>query len=366
MRTRHAAVRAVVGLVAVLAMAATACGSDDSDEPSAAGAGTTSGSAADAGAAPAGELDESVLAAARDEGKLVYYASQTEEITEALAKEFKEQYGITVESQRITSSNLIQRFSSEREAGVHAADAISVSTLTMYEDNPDWFTPFDETLLPNLAEYPAGAVGPNYVTTYSIGVGITYNSDIVAEEDVPKSWEDLLDPKFKGRIVLSDPRSAPLWLQWAELMRRQFGEAYLERLRDQGFDLVDSAAPGAQKVAAGAYAISFPASPVHSAELRSQGAPVVFVPLDDATLTTDVYLSIPKDGPNPNAARVWANWLLTPEAQRIACTAAEITSILPDIEGCVPLPPATDPSVIEVDTDPVVQGELLDLLGVSR
>lgn len=355
--------RAVLA-VGVLAGVASACGGDDA--PEAQSAPSVPARAAAADTAPRGELDQAVLDAAKAEGKLVYYASQTEEITNALAEAFEERYGIQVEHQRLTSSNLIQRFSSEQTAGIHAVDGMHVATLQMYEEHPEWFLPVDETVLPRLADYPADAVGPHYFKTYSLGFGLTYNTDLVAAEDAPDSWEDVLDPKFKGRIVLSDLRSTPTWMQWAELMRRHFGDDFLIRLRDQGFDLADSASPGAQKVAAGAYALSFPATASHSAELRSQGAPLEFVTPGDATMAAILYEAIAENAPHPNAARVYANWLMSPEAQEIACSAAEITATLPDIPGCVPLPPITDPSVVEIDADTDAQGVLLDALGIPR
>src|SRR5699024_3961037 len=146
-----------------------------------------------------------------------------------------------------------------------------------------------------------------------------YHTDLVSPEEVPESWEDLLDPKWQGQILMVDPQASPTPVALLELLRETYGDEFLERLSEQEPDVVDSAGPGGQQVAAGAFAFNFPtAGGAHSQPLMDDDAPIDFVLMSPATLGTNEVV-LPADSPNPNAGALFANFRLSMEGHRAVC-----------------------------------------------
>ncbi|MGV6874190.1 ABC transporter substrate-binding protein [Pseudochelatococcus sp. B33] len=284
---------------------------------------------------------EELIAAAKQEGQLVYYSSEVDAINQAIVKAFTDKYGIRVEWLRLASGPLASRFAEEQNAGGSPADILRTADGGAFVGNPEWFVQLTPELIPALAQYPDSAYfadGRSVLTQYSTYV-FTYNKNVVKEADLPQTWKDILDPKWKGRVVLSDPRTSISWLGWVDAMVEAHGIEFAEGIRAQGWNVIASAAPGAQQVAAGAYAASTPAFTGHATPVVQQGAPVGFVtPTDPAPLKRD-HIGIVAGSRNPNAARLFMNFRLSPEALEIACALNEVGAPLPDIPGCLEIPP---------------------------
>ena len=105
--------------------------------------------------------------------------------------------------------------------------------------------------------------------------GIMYNKNAVSAADAPKNWQDLLDPKWRGRIILTDPTSSPAFVDlWWAVSRRNGGMGYLERLRAQATRLYAGVAPLTQALASGEAAIAVPGVPSILQPLVDRGAPL--------------------------------------------------------------------------------------------
>ena len=355
------------------AMLAAACG-DDGGSSEAEGAATTAAPAATEGGSEGSESEgagdeaglEELVAAAKEEGALTFYSADTDEANKAITDGFTEEYDIPVHVLRIATGGLVERFAGEQNAGVESADVLKVATYEIFEDEPDWFLPLDEELVPNLGDYPEESVSERNATLEIHPSVITYNTDLVAEEDVPTSWEDMTDPRWQGQILLTDPRTTPTYMGWAELMRELYGVEYLEALAEQDFDLVESATPGAQQVAAGAYAFNFPAAPAHSAELRAQGAPVGVAYIEEGSNGPAQEQGIVANALHPNAARLFMHYSLTEEASQLMCDVVETAVPLEGIEGCLALSDTWEPVIFEVWQDPEAEAVLLGGLGLAR
>jgi iron(III) transport system substrate-binding protein len=384
MRTNKTRGGRLVPVLAAAALITAACGGDDDaqesggqsavpqttslsvnsgEAESTSPGGSSTGTKVDYGI-PSGDLDE-LIKAAQEEGELTFYSAATDEMNEAITKAFTEKYGIEVKTLRIATGGLIERFAGEQAAGVAAADVLNVATHEIFQDQPGWFVDFSPELLPELADYPESGWNANYATlAISPGV-ITYNTELVAEDEVPDSWEDMADPKWKGKILLTDPRSTPTYMGWAELMRRLYGVEYLEALAANDFDLVESATPGAQQVAAGAYYFNFPAAPAHSAALRAAGAPVGVAFIEEGSNGPAQEQGLVRNAPHPNAARLFMNFSLTVEAAELTCAAAEVAVPREGIEGCLELPESWEPVIFEVWQDQEAEAVLLSALGLQ-
>lgn len=284
---------------------------------------------------------EELIAAAQKEGKLVYYSSEVDAINKAIVDAFTAKYGVQVEWLRLASGPLASRFAEEQNAGGSAADILRTADGSTFVDDPEWFLELSPALIPELADYPDSAYLENkrsVLTQYSTYV-FTYNTNLVDKADLPEKWTDILDPRWKGKVVLSDPRTSISWLGWVDAMVKAHGIEFAEGIRAQEWDVIASAAPGAQQVAAGAYDASTPAFTGHATPVVQQGAPVDFVtPTDPAPLKRD-HIGLVAKAAHPNAARLFLNYRLSPEALEIACKLNEVGAPLPGIPGCIEIPP---------------------------
>lgn len=301
--------------------------------------GPQSGGPGGGGEAVTGDFD-ALVEAAQEEGGLTVYSTETEEHLAAVIEAFEAEYGIPVEFVRLASTAVVQRFAGEKESGVVAADVIQLTDTTMVDDNPEWFRPFDEDLLPSLAAYDDEYRHDYHAAGAIYASGLQYNTDLVAPDEVPESWEDLLDPRWEGQILLVDPQASPTPVSLLNLLQETYGDDFLERLGDQGLEVVDSAGPGGQQVAAGAYAFNFPtAGGAHSQPLIDEGAPVDYALMSPATVGTNEVV-LPADSPHPNAGALFADFRLSVEGHRAVCDTNPGYGLpFPELlDGCVEVP----------------------------
>ena len=308
-------------------------------------------------------LDPAVLEAARAEGRVTIYGAQSQALLEATAAAFREAVpGIEVGIIRAASSTLANRYMSEVEAGVFEADVLNSANLGIYVDNPDMWMELTADLIPTLADWPESEVHGIYLNSSQGPQLIGYNNQMISEDEAPKTWLDLLDPKYQGRGMFVDPRSSNTYMNWANQMYEAYGAEYLEGIRAQNFVLVEGGSQGAQQVAAGASLVVFPPSFAHIQPLIAQGAPLGHnypaAHSDIAAMGPQHSWGIPTTSPNPNAARVFMTWLLTDAAQEVNCGANAASVKLTDSEICPPPFPNFIPA------DQVISSERTDeLLG---
>ncbi|MBI3964565.1 MAG: extracellular solute-binding protein, partial [Chloroflexi bacterium] len=268
--------------------------------PSAAAAPSTPAKVpAGAGTANLAEIE----AAAKREGTVTLYTSAAPSLLKPLNDGFQSKYGIKVEMVRAASGPLTTRFAGEAEANKVVADVLQTSDTAFYDQavQKGWLAKSDG--LPAAAEWPpefwdgTGALSAIGVT------GITVNTNKVKPADEPKGWQELLDPKWKGQILLVDPRNVALWLAWLQLLQDNYGEQYLQKLGQQNLRLVASSVPGVQQLAAGEGSVIVPASHWTITELEQKDAPVKWVPAEPTTGVEQI-IGIVAKAPHPNAAKL--------------------------------------------------------------
>ncbi|HJE61830.1 MAG TPA: extracellular solute-binding protein [Nocardiopsis listeri] len=345
----------VAALALALAVGTTSCGINAPGQ----GGGTEGDEAV------TGDFD-ALVEAAQEEGTLTVYSTETEEHLVAVINAFEEEYGIPVEYVRLASSAVVQRFAGEKDSGVVAADVIQLTDTTMVQDNEDWFRPFDEELLPALAEYDEEYRHDHHAAGAIYASGVQYNTDLVSPEEVPESWEDLLDPKWEGQILMVDPQASPTPVALLELLRETYGDDFLERLGEQNPEVVDSAGPGGQQVAAGAFAFNFPtAGGAHTQPLIDEGAPVDFTLMSPATLGTNEVV-LPEGSPNPNAGALFANFRLSLEGHKAVCDTNPGYGLPFEevLDGCIETPEDTVQIDFDLWADEELKRDQLDELGL--
>jgi len=290
--------------VALLAAAALALSTACSD-PEAATAGGSSGSASPA--AVTGSMAEVCKAAAK-EGELVSWNSEDPEAYKKIFDDFAKTYpGITLSSVEVRPDDLVQKLVTESEAGhPSGVDAISI---TMDKAGPL----FDEHLIDSDIDFAKMGVKQDYigdgnaVRTERIAIGLAYNTDQVQESDLPNTWDELVNPKWAGKVVV-DPRGDQLQLlaiAWGKDKTVDFVRRLSQTDKPQ---IIQGATAGLLTVASGENKITTNGPAAETAEQQSKGAPVKIKYLD-VVPAVDYYTAVPAAAPHPNAGACWAAWL---------------------------------------------------------
>lgn len=278
-----------------------------------------------------GALDE-LAAAAADEGTVVWYGAYTQSDADRVIAAFEEAYpGISVEYLRLASGDLSQRFATEKDSGAPTADVVSITDPVFVGEAlaNGWFTALADADVPGYPdEYPEqfrmDDIG-SAVTSVTMSI-IGYNTDLVSEDEAPTSWDDLLDPRWKGEILIPDPSSTASYIGTWTALETVLGDDYLAALAAQDPRFVPGGAvPTTELLVAGEGSIIVPGlgSPINAA--AAEGAPVAFV-LPEVTAGPQALLGINSEPAHPNAARLLAAFILSEEGN--AVLASEENAVL--------------------------------------
>lgn len=290
------------------------------------------------GGGSAGSEGGDLVEAAQNEGIVTWYVSIPDEPVQAAAAAFEEEYGIPVEVVRMGSPVLAQRYSTERDSGQSVGDLVTIPEAHVLDEylEKGWIRELPADQVDNMADWPEEALHKDaYFLVNSQPIGVAYNTDKLSASDV-ESWEDLLDPKLKGEIDTADPQSFLSWTELLRILKEEYGEEFLEGLADNDIKKVDSAIPGTQQVAAGESLATFPSLPSVVNPLQESGAPVELAYLAPTT-GVEQYTAVAESSPHPNAALLFANFLMSEKGQ-IALNEGFGISPLGELEGTLPEP----------------------------
>jgi iron(III) transport system substrate-binding protein len=269
---------------------------------------------------PASNALSQLYAAARKEGVVVIWGPTDAVIYQRAQAALDKQYpGIKIEHFESIPEPLVQRIIAESQAGKPAAvDVIQSGSLRALRPliDRDMLAPYPGWE----KEFALDAVyaGQRFVGAYNLTLPIAYNTKMVSAQEAPKTWEDLADPKWKGRKIIIEARLVPfamLGTEWGkskatELVRRILGQ---QPLIVQGGTTVANALAGGQvSIAVGTYAYTIE-------RLKKQGAAVDWIAASPLPVLNSA-VGVLKTAPHPNAARFFAGWLGGPEGQKIRYT----------------------------------------------
>jgi iron(III) transport system substrate-binding protein len=326
-----------------------------------AGCGAGSARPSASSAAPSGELN-TLIEGARREGRVTYYTANDEQTAKRVADGFRAKYqlDVTVDVVRLVSGTLAQRYAGEAQAGNVVADVLSVADPIFMGEaaGQGWLTPLDG--LPALAPWPKDAWTGVTARVTTQPINMAWNTDLV-KDNPPKGWQDLLDPRWKGQMLLVDPRNSPAVVGLVSALREAYGDDFLRKLGAQNPRLIDSSTPAAQQVAAGAMSIVAAAVPNATQPLIAQGAPLKDL-IPDLTTGSESSAGVSKAAPHPNAARLLFNYLLTVEGQSLLNRNGG-ASVLPNVPDTMPLP--KNYKSVNFKEALAKKDELTALLGIS-
>ena len=260
---------------------------------------------------------QTVLARAKQQGKLVLYTGMDTEEANQYTREFARQYPfIKTDIFRGSGEAVQARFLVEHRANVHNADIFQASIVQVYQlKNAGLLakhTSPESTAYAEGFKDPQGYWNAFYLIPYVIG----YNTRMVSPQDAPGSYEDLLNPKWKGLIGLETEE-----YQWfyhlLHVMDKNKGLDYMRRLARQDLQMRKGHTLLAQLVAAGEIAIAVVVYSNRVERMKISGAPIDWVRFKGPTIAAINAISIAEKAPHPDAARLFIDFVLSRDGQNL-------------------------------------------------
>src|SRR5262252_2124908 len=280
-------------------------------------------------------ITPALVVAAKKEGKLAFYTAMDLPVAEKFAKTFETKFpGVTVRVERSGAERVFQRIGQEMESGIHAVDVVNSADgahFIVWKRN-DWLAPY----LPEevARHYPAQYYDSDglWVTTRVWLSSLGYNTSLVKPEDVPKSFADLLDPKWMGKMVKGHPAYSGTIMTATFQLVRELGWPYLEKLAKQKVMQVQSATDPPKKLALGERAVMADGGEYNLFQIKESGGPVELVYPTEGIPTVVGPNAIFKNAPNPNAARLFQCYCFTAECQQLIVDFGGLRSMHPQVK----------------------------------
>lgn len=276
---------------------------------------------------------ERVLEGARKEARLVLYTGmETDEANLFLADFAKKYPFIKTDLFRSSGEKVQTRFLVEHRANTHSADVFQTSIVQVYQLR-------NLKLLARYASeeaiaYPEGFKDPQgfWTAFYQIPYVIGYNTKLVASKDAPASYEDLLQPRWKGWIAL-ETAEYQWFYHWMQILGRDKGLDFMKKFAGQNLQMRAGHTLLAQLVGAGEAALATVVYSNRVERMKASGAPIDWVRFKGPTISAINAISIPERAPHPNAARLFVDFVLSKEGQSLLRGLRRIparSDVLPD------------------------------------
>ncbi len=251
---------------------------------------------------------------ARREGSLMLYATGTQ--IQPLLDRFMQKYPfIKVAMPRAASADVTRKVIEEYGANLFQVDAYELSSygLVVLREQ-GLLQPFTS---PELADYDKSTIEPsgNWVSVRESYLGIGYNTDKISAQEAPKSYQDLLDPKWKGKMAISGSLSTSA--NWVGAMVIALGTDYVRKLGQQNIRVYELTGRAlANLTIAGEVPLSPTTYNSHVEASRAQGAPIAWnVP--GPVPVTDTSVALALKAPHPHAAMLLIDFLMSKEGQEL-------------------------------------------------
>lgn len=284
-------------------------------------------------AAPeAQKITPTLIEAAKKEGKVSWYTSVDLPVAEKIAKAFEAAYpGVSMKVERSGAERIFQRIGQEYQSKIYNCDVVNSSDAAhlIIWKRASMLASF---LPEHVAKYfpkehwdPDGMYASWRVTLSPIA----YNTSQVKAEAAPKGFNDLLDPKWTGKIVKAHPGYSGTIMTATQQLSRDLGWSYFEKLAKQKVMQVQSAADPPKKVSAGERSVMADGTEYMVNLLQSRSEPIEEVYAVEGTPLITGPSAVLARAANPNAARLFYAWSMTAEAQQLNVEVGALRSVHP-------------------------------------
>jgi iron(III) transport system substrate-binding protein len=317
-------------LVLVLAVLVSGCGGAAPATPTPTPSGGAT-SLADLAVYPSADREQMLIEGARKEGKAVLYTSNSQ--IEGLMTDFQKKYPfIKVDAIRGQNTEIQQRLREEFRANTVQADVVESSGEGMGQMVP--LDVFQEYFSPDLAAYDDSSItrGPGgnvlVLADREVYPGLAWNTNLISSAEAPKTFDDLLDPKWKGKMGVV---SSSTGTNWIGLLINVKGEDYVKKMAQQQVKVQNiTAAALTDLVVSGEVPMSPLIGYANVLQVQAKGAPVKWFALEPV-ITTIGSSALVKKAPHPSAALLLLDYIHSKEGQTAARDGQQISSPRTDV-----------------------------------
>jgi ABC-type Fe3+ transport system substrate-binding protein len=347
--------RSFFAILTLLTLVVAAC-SDGSASPAA-----TAGVTASAGRSSADLTEAGLLAAAKKEGSVTVYLVAA--VYEPLLNGFKAKYGIDVNNFRGATGPVQAKIDGELLSGVVLADVIDLAGVKAVMDGyvrNDHLAEIGD--LPAAKSFPKEWITKNYAFVQLLHYELVYNTNKIREGEI-KTWTDAVNPKWTGQMAAIDPSISPTAQGTYLFLQEKLGDDFIRKFADLKPTLYGAAGTAAQAVAAGEKSIGLMIISSVLAPLKSTKAPIASIAMNPTTGVWH-YAAVLKKAAHPNAARLFMNYLLSPEGQTQFNAQGSGASPLAGLRDVAVVPNTYQP--INEDYPAAQRARIMQLLGLAK
>jgi iron(III) transport system substrate-binding protein len=305
------------------------------------------------GAPPeAQKITDGLVAAATKEGKVTWYTSVDLPVAEKFGKAFEARYpGVSVKVERSGAERNFQRIGQEYASGIHVCDVVNSSDaahLIVWKRQGLLAAYMPEDVARDFPAAHKDADGM-YASWRVTLAPIAYNTRLVKKEEAPRSYADLLDPRWMGKMVKAHPGYSGTIMTSTQQLSRDLGWPWFEALAKQKIMQVQSAADPPKKLALGERSVMADGTEYVVSELQARGEPIATVYAREGTPLVTGPSAIMARAANPNAARLFHAWSMTGEAQQLCVDVGALRSAHPAVKERSDRPKLADIKTLRED-----------------
>jgi iron(III) transport system substrate-binding protein len=293
------------------------------------------------------------LEAARKEGKVVWYTSLALSSSEKVAKLFETAYpGVKVEVHRTGSQRILQRMMQELQSNIRNVDVVHTS------DAGHYVLLKEKKLLMRYTPAGVDAFAPGFKDRDGFHYGlratvnvIAYNSKTISAAEAPRAWKDLLDPKWRGRLVTAHPGYSGVIATHVLALVHLHGWDYFKALAQNKPMLVQSAVDPSGIVASGERPVAVNGGDYTFYQAKKKGNPVEIVyPKEGVPLVVSPS-AITSFAPHPNAARLFTDFIFSRDVQQVLADTEGLYTGHPQVTYPADKPRLPDLKLLPVDAE---------------
>jgi iron(III) transport system substrate-binding protein len=295
----------------------------------------------------------------------IYVSLATSAMTRLVAALNKHFPNLKIDFVRAGSLETVKRFVAERQAGRIGADLIHGADPGGFEyfAQKGWLDP-RLTALPLTQDYRDAFVNKQagWVALRATGIAPMYNTKLVAKDAAPKTWKELVEPKWKGRIAISDPTRAGSSFSHLYAMWKMYGADFLDKLAKNDVFVAGDGSATREAVANGERDVA-PVSEYDAFEFMKEGKPIDVDWVADGTIMLPAPLAVVKGSPNAENALALAQYMLSREGQELITKIILSWSARKDVTAPEGKPELDAIKLVGFDSDKAAaeKGQLIDL-----
>jgi iron(III) transport system substrate-binding protein len=261
------------------------------------------------------DRDQRLIAKAREEGTLTFYTSMATTESGPLAQAFEKKYGVKVQLWRALSENVLQRALTEARGGRRSMDVVEtnapeVEALAREQAVAEFDSPY-------LADLPAWAIPPHrrwFSDRANLWV-TGYNTGKVKREELPATVDGFADPKWKGRLSIEATDND--WMYGvSSFMGEERGREFFQKLAALKPEMRKGHILVAQLLAAGELSVCLTIYSGNADSIKAKGGPIDWVAVEPLVGRPQA-IALAKNAPHPHAALLFADFVLSPEGQKL-------------------------------------------------